>query len=223
MSWSYREKETLENYTIEREWGFATQESFETFVREHRLNPSIPTEESSIQVQVGEGKTPEDIDAGAVLKQEIDRMRREAKVAPPPRPPVILEEIRNANIDAIMKAEYLKTPEDWKWVREWIGINVYDFALEDFTEADALLILRPFGRGSQTSTFAICSVGEPSCEGGFIPARVFSVEEAATRTGPMKQVTVRFEDVINPAYLSQGSTAEEKELERLDGGSEPVL
>lgn len=233
MSFSYRERSKLDNYTIEREWTFATVETFSDFLQEHDLIPDLGHKETSVEVRVGDGKTPEDIDAGTVLTTEIERLRKEAAEkagkAPPvnetPPQPAFLEEVRKANIDAVMKAEYLRTPEDLKRIRDCINAKIFidDFVLEDFTEADALLILRPFGMGQQTSTFAVCSV-----DGGVenriefpVDVRVFSVEEAATRTGEMRHVTVHFEEVINPAYLPQGVAGGGKE--NPNGGSEPLL
>lgn len=213
MSFSYRERSKLDNYTIEREWTFATAETFSDFLQEHDLTPDLGQKETSVEVRVGGGKTPEDIDAGTVLTTEIERLRKEAmeKAGKPlpnnetPPQPAFLEEVRRANIDAVMKAEYLKTPEDLKRIRSDINDHITgdDFVLEDFTEADALLVLRPFGSDQQTSTFAVCSIGSetPTFKD---PVRIFSVEEAATRTGAMRHVTVHFEEVINPAYLPQG-------------------
>lgn len=243
MSYSYRERSKLENYETEREWTFATAETFSDFLREHDLTPEPTQREAHVDIQVGDGKTPEDIDAGTVLTKEIERVRKEAmsKAGQPtkewkvpaswvtpagefPQPesrPPILEEIRRENIDRVLKAEYLRTPEDITRIRDVINTVIAkdNFELEDFTEANALLVLRPFGEGKQRSTFAVCSM----TNGGIThkePVRVFSAEESRGRTGSMQPVTVDFEDVINPTYLLQGSKAGEG---KNHGCSEPIL
>lgn len=234
MSYSYRERAKLDNYETEREWTFATAETFSDFLQEHDLTPDLGQKgESSVEVRVGDRKTPEDVDAGTTLTAEIERLRKEAMEkagkAPPvetPPQPSFLEEVRRANIDAVMKQEYLKTPEDLKRIRDVINakISFEPWELDSFDESQALLVLRPFGMNQQTSTFVVCEIGLPSdlenADEAVDYVRVFSVEEAATRTGEMRHVTVHFEEVINPAYLPQ---KEEAGKGISNGGNEPLL
>lgn len=213
MSWSYREKEILGDHTVEREWTFATERAFKSFVREHRLDPEIcgnnPSLESFPKIPDPEGSP---MDAGMSLKEEIDKLRATAGVPRPSPKPDLLEEIKREAKDRELKAFFLRKLEDFFRIRraieEKIGLDGWTLG-PDFSEEEALIVLRPFGDSAKESTFAVVSVN-----GDDVVGKVVSKDNADKTPGWTQLVTLTFEECVNPEYVNEAKT---------DGGSKPLL
>lgn len=205
MDYYYRER--VEVDAVEREWGFKTGEELGDFLEEYGIRPESFNDDVQAADPDQYPDTPSTdpeppADIGAELKEEIDRLRRDAMTRPMNHPPVprpeILNEIRDENLDRILKEEFLRTPEDLQRIRDVVErrVGLEGYRLEDFTEKDALLILRPFGYGKKESTVLVVDCGIPM---GDYVASFHPI--SAQKPGDQFLAKFYLEEIVNPDYL----------------------